>query len=220
MLNISVYNKDSLLEVGIDEVGRGPMLGRVYTAGVVLPKNNFKFEILKDSKKFSSEKKLREVGDYIKKNCIKYSIQYEDEKVIDELNIKNATYSAMHKVIKELDLDFENSILIIDGNDFKPYIYFDKLNNSLKEAKFECKIGGDSNYCHIAAASILAKIARDDYIYDLCNNYPKLNEYYDLKKNKGYGTKKHMDGIKQFGISEFHRKTFGICQNSDIININ
>ena len=85
MLNISVYNKDSLLEVGIDEVGRGPMLGRVYTAGVVLPKNNFKFEILKDSKKFSSEKK--ESLDY-KKNCIKYSIQYEDEKIIDELNIK------------------------------------------------------------------------------------------------------------------------------------
>ena len=220
MLNISVNSNNSLLEVGIDEVGRGPMLGRVYTAGVILPNDNFKFEIIKDSKKFSSDKKLREVGKYIKENCLKYSIQYEDEKEIDNLNIKNATYSAMHKVIKELDLDFEKTIFIIEGNDFKPYIYFDKSNNSLKEANFECIIGVDNKYCHIAAASILAKIARDDYIYDLCKKYPKLNEYYDLKKNKGYGTKKHMDGIKQFGISEFHRKTFGICQNSHLIDIN
>lgn len=220
MLNISVNNNSSLLEIGIDEVGRGPMFGRVYCAGVILPNENFKFEILKDSKKFTSEKKIREVGEYIKNNCLKYSIQYESEKVIDKINIKNATYLAMHKVIKDLDLDYEKSILIIDGNDFKPYIYFDKINNILKQAKFECIVGGDNKYCHIAAASILAKIARDDYIYDICKKYPKLIEYYDLKKNKGYGTKKHIDGIKQFGISEFHRKTFGLCHNSNLIDIN
>lgn len=220
MLNISINKDPNILEVGIDEVGRGPMLGRVYTAGVILPKENFKFEILKDSKKFTSDKKLREVGEYIKNNCLKYSIQYEDEKVIDDINIKNATYSAMHKVIKELDINFENTILIIDGNEFKPYIYFDKNSKSLKEAKYECIVGGDNKYCNIAAASILAKIARDDYIYDICEKYPKLNEYYDLKKNKGYGTKKHMEGIKQYGISKFHRKSFGICQSSEIIDIN
>lgn len=220
MLNISINKDPNILEVGIDEVGRGPMLGRVYTAGVILPKENFKFEILKDSKKFTSDKKLREVGEYIKNNCLKYSIQYEDEKVIDDINIKNATYSAMHKVIKELDINFENTILIIDGNEFKPYIYFDKNSKSLKEAKYECIVGGDNKYCNIAAASILAKIARDNYIYDICEKYPKLNEYYDLKKNKGYGTKKHMEGIKQYGISKFHRKSFGICQSSEIIDIN
>ena len=126
----------------------------------------------------------------------------------------------MHKVIKELDINFENTILIIDGNEFKPYIYFDKNSKSLKEAKYECIVGGDNKYCNIAAASILAKIARDNYIYDICEKYPKLNEYYDLKKNKGYGTKKHMEGIKQYGISKFHRKSFGICQSSEIIDIN
>ena len=219
MLLKRVQDNENIIEIGIDEVGRGPMLGRVYTAAVILPKNGFNYECLKDSKKFTSDKKLREVGRYIMANCINFAITFEDEKVIDKINIKNATYQSMHKSIKSLNLNFNNSLLLVDGNDFKPYLYFDKDEEIYKEANYRCIIGGDSKSCSIAAASILAKIARDDYIIELCNEFPKLDEFYDLKKNKGYGTKRHLDGIIAYGISKFHRKSFGICQKTDEINL-
>ena len=211
MLDIC-YNNDDCIEIGVDEVGRGPMFGRVYTAAVVLPKDNsFDHSKMKDSKKFHSKKKIKEVSDYIKTNAIHWSIKWEDEKVIDEINIRNATHSAMHKAIKEIYNIGKDTLLLIDGNDFKPFVIFNKTH--LEQVPHITIEGGDNKYSSIAAASILAKVARDEYIQELCKEYPDLIEKYDLEKNKGYGTKKHMDGIRNYGITEWHRKTFGICKN-------
>ena len=212
LLNVSYYNDDNIIEIGIDEVGRGPMFGRVYTAAVILPKEDFEHSKMKDSKKFHSKKKINEVSEYIKENAIAWSIQWEDEKIIDKINIRNATHSAMHKAIKEI-YDKENGknyVLLVDGNDFKPYIVMKE--NILEQVSHVCIEGGDNKYTSIAAASILAKVARDAYIDELCVLHPELIEKYDLSNNKGYGTKKHMDGISEHGITEWHRRSFGICK--------
>lgn len=187
------------------------MLGRVYTAAVILPKDtSFDHSKMKDSKKFHSKTKIKEVSEYIKTHAIAWDIQWEDEEVIDDINIRNATFSAMHKAIQNIYDGNEKSLLLIDGNDFKPYVVI--KNNMLEQVPHICIEGGDNTYSSIAAASILAKVARDEYIEELCRENPFLQEKYDLLNNKGYGTKKHMDGIKQFGISEWHRKSFGICR--------
>jgi ribonuclease HII len=216
-------------EVGIDEAGRGPMLGRVYAAAVILPSNTSLFDhsLMKDSKKFHSEKKIREAATYIKENALAWAVAYADETVIDDINIRNATHKAMHAAIsallgkesqsvagfKAIKKDEINTIdpvllLLVDGNDFTPYI-----NETTKQrVSHVCIEGGDNTYTSIAAASILAKVSRDDYIKDLCTAHPDLISKYDLLKNKGYGTKKHMDGIRLNGITPFHRKTFGLCR--------
>tara|TARA_B110000444_G_scaffold80834_2_gene76409 strand:- start:403 stop:1110 length:708 start_codon:yes stop_codon:yes gene_type:complete len=217
------YNiQSNLIEIGIDEVGRGPMLGRVYSGAVVLPKNNdFKYELLKDSKKFTSEKKINEVANYIKQNAIAWAVTYEDEKTIDSINIRNATHGAMHKsiqnIISKLKIDekFCNEFyILVDGDDFKPYTYLNNTSNIIEQVNHITIVGGDNKFCSIAAASILAKVERDKYIKDLCDCYKKLDECYNLSKNKGYGTVLHLDGIKKFGISPWHRKTYGICKYS------
>ena len=225
------YNEDSnQYEIGIDEAGRGPMFGRVYCAAVILPKNeDFKYEILKDSKKFSSIKKINEVAKYIKNNCLAYNISYVDENIIDKINIRNATHNAMHSAVKNICLNYneilnfdnkynENIYLLVDGNDFKPYTYINNQNNMLQQINHILIEGGDNKYCSIAAASILAKVARDEYIQKICNCYSKLDEYYQLEKNKGYGTVKHLEGIKKYGISPWHRKTYGCCKDAIINN--
>jgi len=220
-LKKTYFEENKYLEIGIDEAGRGPMFGRVYSAAVILPKNDtFQYELMKDSKKFSSKKKLLAAAEYIKENALYWHIGYETEEVIDKINIRNATYSAMHTAIKgvinkqkETVGNSEQFYLLVDGNDFKPYIYFD--NNQMQSISHVCVTGGDNKYCAIAAASILAKVARDDYIAEMCEKDNILVERYDLLNNKGYGTKKHMDGIKTYGISAHHRKTFGICKDYD-----
>jgi ribonuclease HII len=221
VLNKFYYEDNSITEIGVDEVGRGPMFGRVYTAAVILPKtDDFRHDLMKDSKKFTSIKKLKETAEYIKQNCIAYSITYEDEKSIDKNNILNATHISMHKSLKNILNNNNNNLILVDGNSFKPLTYFDNKLEIIKEYESICITGGDNKYTTIAAASILAKVERDQYIEDICKKYPKLDEYYDLLKNKGYGTKKHLDAIKEYGISKWHRKSFGICKTSNIINFN
>lgn len=218
MVLIKKYSDEYNIEVGVDEVGRGPMFGRVYCASVILPLNEtFKYELLKDSKKFTSKKKLEEVANYIKENCVSYSIAYCEHSEIDNINIRQATHKAMNEAIRNLINFTDNNIVLIDGRDFKPISYLE--NNIIKQVPVKCIEGGDNKYCSIAAASIIAKVERDNYIYEMCKKYPILDTYYDLSKNKGYGTAKHMDGIKKYGITEWHRKTFGICNNSNIIDI-
>ena len=227
---LEVFQKENTYVIGVDEVGRGPMFGRVYAAAVILPDDSlfpdasFNHELMKDSKKFTSSKKLKETADYIKKNCIAYSIMYQDEKSIDKHNILNATYKAMHQAIKEVmttttTMTTMNYLIIVDGNNFKPLTFYDSETESMKEVDTICVVNGDNTYSAIAAASILAKVERDTYIQELCLEYPKLNEYYGLSKNKGYGTKQHMDAIKHYGITQWHRRTFGLCKTAPIVDI-
>jgi len=211
----------SIIEAGIDEAGRGPMFGRVYAGVVVLPKDDsFDHSQMKDSKKFHSKKKIEQVAEYIKENAIVWAVEYEDEQTIDDINILQATQSAMHKgvknVLSQLDkmtsVQLDNILLLVDGNYFKPYSTLNKTKTKLETLKYQMIEGGDNKYTSIAAASILAKVERDKYIEELCLQNPELIEHYGIDSNKGYGSKKHMDGIKQHGITKWHRKTFGICK--------
>lgn len=202
------YNENAMeeciIEAGVDEAGRGPLFGRVYAACVILPcdPTSFDHSKIKDSKRFSSKKKLLEVYEYIKENAISYSVWYEDEKKIDEINIRQATQLCMHKSIENLKV--KPSFILIDGCDF--------TNNLKEKIPFMCVEGGDNSYTSIAAASIIAKVERDKYIEEMCELFPYLEEKYGIQSNKGYGTKKHLEGIRTYGITDFHRKTFGICK--------
>ena len=199
------YYLENTLEVGLDEAGRGPMFGRVYVGAVIIPPDEtFKQPFIKDSKKLSERKRLM-AYDFIKDNAIDYTTFFFDEKVIDEKNIFKATYEGMHKALDNLLVTPEH--ILVDGCYFKTYIKNDIVIPHI------CVESGDNKYRSIAAASIIAKVERDKYIYDLCDKNPELDEFYSIRNNKGYGTSKHIEGIKKNGISKWHRKTFGICKN-------
>ena len=202
------YFSKHLLEAGIDEVARGCLAGRVYSAAVIWPKEldpEIDHPVIRDSKKLS--KKRREyLKDYIEETAIDFSIGWADENCVDNHNILNATYIAMHNAIDGLNVDVD--FLIVDGNKFKPYC--DRHNEFVSH---KCIIDGDAKYVPIACASILAKVYHDKYIEQLCNDYPELDEKYGWRTNMCYGTAQHIAGIKQYGLSPYHRKTFGICKN-------
>jgi len=213
-----------LFEIGVDEVGRGPLFGRVYTAAVILPKDNsFNHSLMKDSKRFTSTKKIEEASNYIKENALGWYVSFEDETVIDEINILQATQASMRNSILKLkeyvtqpfteeeknELKFQ---LLVDGNYFNPISTFNKKRNMIDVIPHVCIEGGDNKYSSIAAASILAKVSRDKYISDLCSENPELIENYGINSNKGYGSKQHIDGINKHGITKWHRKSFGICK--------
>ena len=218
-------------EIGVDEAGRGPLFGRVYTGAVILPPESsaaavsFDFSLLKDSKKFHSEKKIREVSDYIKGHAVAWAISYEEPAVIDALNIRRATLQCMRNSINEVIKKHgsigngasgkplaSDYLLLIDGNDFIPMGNYNQQTSEIDNYNHVCVESGDNTYACIAAGSILAKVARDDYIEKLCDEYPVLDELYSLRGNKGYGAKKHMDGIREHGITQWHRRSYGICK--------
>jgi len=224
MLKRSHSENENVFEIGVDEAGRGPLFGRVYSAAVLLPKDEdeFDFSCVKDSKKFTSKKKLLAVAEYIKEKSIAWAVAYEDEKVIDNINILQATQSAMHKAITEcmekahinMELSSSDVHLLIDGNYFNNYIRFNKETNQIMSIPHTCIKGGDNTYSNIAAASVLAKTSRDAYIEDLCDQYPSLDTNYCIRSNKGYGAKQHMAGIKEHGITPWHRKSFAPCKDT------
>ena len=209
---LSVYDTNNRYEIGVDEAGRGPLFGRVYTAAVILPAN-LDCKDIKDSKRFTSEKKLKQVYNYIKEHALYYSINFVAENLIDQINIREATILCMKKSIKHIlnnihfNFDF-NIAVMIDGTDFNYLTYYNQ--NQIHSIPVQMIKKGDSKYYNIAAASILAKVSRDEYIYALCKKHIELDNYYHLGKNKGYGTKQHRDGIKQYGLSKYHRKSFKI----------
>jgi ribonuclease HII len=218
---LPVQHQLQLLEAGIDEAGRGCYAGPVFAAAVILPKDetdqSFDHTLMKDSKKFHSTKKITEASHYIKTHALAWSISYEDETVIDEINILQATQSAMHKAIKSCIGQITEKKapivqLLIDGNYFNPIIEYNKTTQKIETIPHVCVEKGDGKYSCIAAASILAKVARDQYIADLCAEHPYLMERYGIDSNKGYGAKKHMDGIKEHGITEWHRKSYAPCK--------
>ena len=185
----SYLNKD-LIEAGCDEAGRGCLAGSVFAAAVILPKD-YTNEELNDSKKLSETMryKLRET---IERDALAWAIGIVTPEEIDKINILNASILAMHRALDKLKLRPEN--IIVDGNRFKPY------NNT----PYTTVVKGDGKYLSIAAASILAKTYRDDYMNKLADEYPQ----YDWLSNKGYPTKKHRDAIARYGTTPYHRMSF------------
>ena len=181
------------LIVGVDEVGRGCLAGPVYAAAIVM-KEEQTFYGLKDSK-LLSKKKREELFELIVLNCYEYSLGSQDNKEIDHLNILNASLKAMELAIDKLKIDFKK--IYIDG----PYLP-KKLPR--QEIKYKPIIGGDKIFPCISAASIIAKVSRDQYMNELDNQYPN----YGFKKNKGYPTKEHIHAIKELGPTPFHRLSF------------
>ena len=204
------YEKNKI-EVGLDEAGRGCLFGPVCVGAVIWldedPIKDDKNYEIKDSKKVS-EKKRTLLKDYIKDNSIAYNFQLINHDDIDKYNILQATLRGMHLCINNITDIINVDTILIDGNHFD--FYSDKNDKYIDHV---CVIDGDNIYKSIAAASILAKTYRDEWIYKLVKENPEL-EKYDLRNNKGYGTKKHLDAIKEYGITEWHRKSFGICKES------
>lgn len=190
------YFLDDKLEAGIDEAGRGCYAGPVVAAAVILPKNFF-HPLLDDSKKMTTGNReyLKEI---IEKNAVAYSVAFVDNDIIDQINILQATYKAMHKCVDDLKINPE--LLLVDGNRFLKY----------KSTPHQCIIKGDGKYMSIAAASVLAKTYRDAYMKEINEEHP----HYEWKKNKGYGTAVHRAAIAQYGICEYHRKSFRIYPTS------
>ena len=217
------YSIDNDVEIGIDEAGRGPLFGRLYVAGVILPKDgSFDYSEIRDSKKITSKKKISELAEYIKQKSVSWYIHYIDADEIDEINIRQAVLKAMRECIRTLLIsetekkEKQKICLLIDGNDFPPYIQYDNTTNTLHTVPHVTIPGGDNLFVAIACASILAKTARDAYILELCEQNPDLKTNYGIEKNMGYGTKTHLEGIRTHGITPWHRKTYGICKTSGI----
>jgi ribonuclease HII len=189
MLKSDIEVSENLV-VSLDEVGRGCLAGPVVAAAVILPKN-FNHDIIKDSKKLT-EKKRQEAFNLIKDNAISYSISFISPKEVDELNILQATMLAMHNCLDDLKEDFRH--ILVDGNYFKNY----------KNIPHTCVIKGDNTYTSIAAASILAKVSRDEYMKNIHKEFPE----YGWGSNKGYGSSTHIKTIKDIGFNEHHRQSF------------
>lgn len=191
---LKAYLDEKLTEAGCDEAGRGCLAGPVFAAAVILPKD-FYHPLLNDSKQVTEANryKLREV---IEKEAVAFAVEQVSSKEIDEINILNASFLAMHKAIGKLNTRPE--LLLIDGNRFKPYV----------DILHKCIIKGDAKFASIAAASVLAKTYRDDYMKLLHEKYPS----YGWMRNKGYGTADHRKAIEAYGATEHHRHSFQLVQ--------
>ena len=197
---LKAFNND-LFVCGVDEAGRGCLAGPVTAAAVILPKN-YKNNLIQDSKKLNAHNRMK-LYDEITSIAIDYSIIDISNDIIDSINVLESTFLAMNKAISKIIRKAD--YIIIDGNQFKTKSKF----------KYECVIRGDSIYQSIAAASILAKVHRDKLMVKYNKEYP----YYDWINNKGYGTIKHKNAIKKFGISIYHRKSFNLLNKQLKIKI-
>ena len=197
------------IQIGVDEAGRGSLIGPVFVGAVIWDNEleDEKLKYIKDSKKLSKNKR-NEMRKFIEDNALAWSVASCDNSIIDNINILNATYKAMHKALKEI---YENNIkfnrILVDGNRFK------SLLTSNGFIPHECIINGDNRYIQIAAASILAKTHHDEYIEKICEENSDLCKY-GLLTNQGYGTKEHRKAIKEYGLTELHRKSFKINTNN------
>ncbi|WP_318345225.1 ribonuclease HII [Flagellimonas baculiformis] len=180
----------NILEAGTDEAGRGCLAGPVTAAAIILPEG-FSNDILNDSKQLSQPKRdvLREI---LEQQAVSFSVCHVFQDEIDEINILNASFLAMHRALDAMTKT--PSFILVDGNRFNPY----------PNIGHECIVKGDGKYMSIAAASILAKTHRDEYMAKIHEEFPM----YNWKKNKGYPTKEHREAIKQYGLSPYHRKSF------------
>lgn len=182
----------NLIEAGCDEAGRGCLAGSVYAAAVILPKD-YDNPLLNDSKKLT-EKRRKVLRDQIVRDAVAWAVGVVTPEEIDKINILNASFLAMHRALDQLIIRPE--AVIVDGNRFNPY----------HDLPYTTIVKGDGKYQSIAAASILAKTFRDEYMDSLANEYP----YYDWQKNKGYPTKAHREGIRDHGPSPYHRMSYNL----------
>ena len=187
---LEAYLHKTKIEVGCDEAGRGCLAGPVIAAAVILPKD-FTHPLLNDSKQVSEKKRIL-LKEIIQENALAFAVGIVDHKEIDEINILNASFLAMHRALDKIEKPFES--ILVDGNRFKKY----------KDSEHHCIIKGDGKYLNIAAASILAKTYRDELMENLDKKFP----VYSWKNNKGYPTKAHRAAIRKFGVNENHRLTF------------
>ena len=194
MLEINYSGK--VFEAGTDEAGRGCLSGPVVAAAVILP-SSFEHPFLNDSKKLT-EKKRNELRPYIEKHALAFSVAFVNHKEVDTLNVLQASITGMHRSIEQLKI--EPNFIIVDGNKFNPF----------KDIPHETIVKGDAKYMSIAAASILAKTYRDEYMAKLHEEFPQ----YNWQKNKGYPTKEHRKAIQEFGATLYHRKTFKLLPDN------
>ena len=193
----SHYYKD-MIEAGCDEAGRGCLAGSVYAAAVILPPN-YQNADLNDSKKLT-DKKRKALREQIERDAVAWAVGVVTPDEIDQINILNASFLAMHRALDQLKVRPE--AVIVDGNRFKPY----------QDLPYTTIVKGDGKYLAIAAASILAKTYRDDYMDALAEEYPQ----YDWKSNKGYPTKKHRAAIKEFGTTPYHRMSYNLLGTGEL----
>lgn len=191
-MNLKPFFTENLIEAGCDEAGRGCIAGPVVAAAVILPRG-MDFPEFDDSKKLS-EKQREKLRIKVLENAEAYGVGIVSAEEIDEINILNASFLAMHRAIDQLKIRPE--LLLIDGNRFNKY----------QDIKHQCIVGGDAKYQAIAAASILAKTTRDHIMEELDNQYPN----YNWKKNKGYPTIEHKNAVAEYGMTPYHRKTFNM----------
>ncbi|MBK8654815.1 MAG: ribonuclease HII [Haliscomenobacter sp.] len=184
------FHTAGVIEAGCDEAGRGCLAGPVFAAAVILPEG-FQHPLLRDSKKMTAPMR-EEANALIREIAVSWATGYADPEEIDRINILNASFLAMHRAISQLALVPES--LLIDGNRFKPF----------REIPFHCIVKGDGIYASIAAASILAKTGRDEYMRDQSRHFP----HYGWDQNKGYPTEAHREAIRQLGPSPLHRMSF------------
>ena len=195
------YHKAGLIEAGCDEAGRGCLAGPVFAAAVIFP-SNFSDEIINDSKALT-EKQRKELRPIIEQNALAWAVAQVNQEEIDSINILNASFKAMNLAVEQLKTKPKH--LLIDGNRFK----------SQNDIPFTCIVKGDSKYLSIAAASILAKTYRDEYMENLAKKFPQ----YGWEKNKGYPTVKHRKAIEQYGICIHHRKSFALLPKQLSLNL-
>ncbi|KIP56311.1 ribonuclease HII [Prevotella pectinovora] len=189
---------EGLVEAGCDEAGRGCLAGSVFAAAVILPPD-YENELLNDSKKLT-DRKRKQLREIIEHDAVDWAVGIVEPGEIDEINILNASILAMHRALDQLKVRPE--AVIVDGNRFKPY----------RDLPYTTIVKGDGKYLSIAAASILAKTYRDDYMDRLAEDYPQ----YDWKSNKGYPTKKHRQAIRECGITPFHRRSFTLLPPEEL----
>ena len=194
------------IEAGCDEAGRGCLAGSVYAAAVIFPENYQNAE-LNDSKQLT-DRRRKQLRDIIRRDAVAWAVGVVTSEEIDRINILNASILAMHRALDQLQVRPE--AIIVDGNRFKPYRTV--IDGTAVSIPHTTIVKGDGKYLSIAAASILAKTCRDDYMDELARQYPQ----YDWLSNKGYPTRKHREAIRQYGITPYHRKTFNMLGDSQL----
>jgi ribonuclease HII len=208
-MSLLPFYQEDVIEIGVDEAGRGPLFGRVYAGAVIWP-TGLTSPLVKDSKKLKESDREKSYK-YVVENAIAWGFGYVEPEEIDATDIYRAVMKAMHEAIRQTCINPQH--ILVDGNSFRPF-----MDQYGETPPFTTVIKGDDRYYSVAAGSIIAKVEHDHYINEMCDRYPIL-EQYDLRHNKGYGTDKHFKAILKCGVTQFHRRSFKGCAGVPCITI-